>query len=131
MTHFIEIKNTFNEQLLQIKFPNNQIINVEWDFENMGINIRTNDSTKDSTNDRLFWIYTPDLINVKGEVVPNITLLQLVYILGFENHPLSISAECDYSLWDELIYELPLCQVVIYPYKYYSQFETGFKPFLE
>ena len=123
MTHFIEIKNTFNEQLLQIKFPNNQVINVEWDFENMGINIRI--------NDRLFWMYTPDLITVKGEVVPNITLLQLVYILGFENHPLSISAECDYSLWDELIYELPLCQVVIYPYKYYSQFETGFKPFLE
>ncbi len=123
MTHFIEIKNTFNEQLLQIKFPNNQIINVEWDFENMGINIRT--------NDHLFWIYTPDLITVKGEVVPNITLIQLVCILGFENHPLSILTECDYSLWDTLIYELPLCQVVIYPYKYYSQFETGFKPFLE
>lgn len=126
MADFIEIKQSdpSAEQILQIQYQGG-IINVDWDHTNNCINI--------SINGRISWIYTPDNTIVNDEVVSNITLRQLIHILGFEHNNITITwAECDGCLWDELIYTLPLCQIVVDPItETYSVFETGFKPLLE
>lgn len=126
MTEFIELHDTsLNEQIIQIKLSENNSINIERDFNHTSINVRK--------NNRLFWLYTPDIITVNNDVIPNITLRQLISILGFNNHIVTIKrAACNCTILDELVYTLPLCQLIIHPYiRYYSQFESGFTPFLE
>jgi len=126
MVDFIEIKQSdpSAEQIMQIEYQYG-VVNVDWDHTHNCINFRI--------NGRISWLYTPDNIIVNDTVVPNITLRQLIKILGFDNNHITIKwAECDCSLWDELIYTLPLCQIsvhhLIHPVTEYSLFENGFRP---
>ena len=127
MAEFIEIKKSDEntKHVIQIKCPDG-IVDVDWDFTHTAINL--------CVNGRLFWLYTPDNVTVDDEVVSNITLRQLIAILGYRYNDVTItSAECDYGIWDKLIYHLPLCQVVVHQplTAIYLPFKTGFTPFLE
>lgn len=128
MTDFIEIKQSdpSAEQIIQIQYQYG-IINVDWDHTHNCINFRI--------NGRISWLYTPDNVIINDKVVSNITLRQLINILGFDNNHITIKLDeydCYLSdLWDQLIYTLPLCRLSVHPVAQYSLFETGFRPLLE
>lgn len=125
MVDFIEIQKSDanTKQVIQIKCPDG-IVNVDWDFTHNVINLRI--------NGRLFWLYTPDNITVNDEVVSNITLKQLILILGYGKNVITITC-ADSDIWDKLVYQLPLCQIIVHqaPMAPYLPFKTGFTPFLE
>jgi hypothetical protein len=128
MTSFIEIKETTtDEQIVRIKLPDLSILHIDWDKVHSGINIRF--------RGKFFWLYTPDVVTVHGEVVPNITLCNIIKLLGYENNSITINVDCNYSVWNELVYLLPLCEIVIHPicqkFQLYSHFESGFTPLLQ
>jgi len=125
MAEFIEIKKSdaLVKQVIQIKCPDG-IVNVDWDFTHNAINL--------CVNGRLFWLYTPNNVTVDNEIVSNITLRQLIAILGYGKNDITITC-ADSNIWDKLVYKLPICQIIVHqaPMAPYLPFETGFTPFLE
>ena len=125
MAGFIEIKKSdaLVKQVIEIICPDG-IVNVDWDFTNNAINLHF--------NGRLFWLYTPDNVIVDDQVVSNITLRQLIAILGYGKNDITITS-ADSNIWDKLVYKLPLCQVIVHQplTSIYLPFQTGFTPFLD
>jgi len=130
MTSLIQIKETsFNKQIIQIEYPDGRI-HVEWDSQNAAINLRI--------KNKVFWIYTPDVVTIRDVAVPNITLRTIIKLLGYTNYPITLTLrKCECNILDKLIYYLPLCSIVIHPInpinymKEYSYFESGFTPLLK
>ena len=125
MAGFIEIKKSdaLVKQVIEIICPDG-IVNVDWDFTHNAINLHF--------NGRLFWLYTPDNVIVDDQVVSNITLRQLIAILGYGKNDITITS-ADSNIWDKLVYKLPLCQVIVHQAltAIYLPFQTGFTPFLD
>lgn len=125
MAGFIEIKKSdaLVKQVIEIICPDG-IVNVDWDFTNNAINLHF--------NGRLFWLYTPDNVIVDDQVVSNITLRQLIVILGYGKNDITITC-ADSNICDKLVYKLPLCQLIVHQplTSIYLPFKTGFTPFLE
>jgi hypothetical protein len=125
MAGFIEIKKSdaLVKQVIEIICPDG-IVNVDWDFTHNAINLHF--------NGRLFWLYTPDNVIVDDQVVSNITLRQLIAILGYGKNDITITS-ADSNIWDKLVYKLPLCQVIVHQDQMapYLPFKTGFTPFLD
>jgi hypothetical protein len=126
MTDIIEIKhsNALIKQHIQIKSPDG-ITYIDIDLTNVSINIRI--------EGRLFWLYTPDIVTVDDEVIPNITFRKLLSVLGYANNDITVIGVDSNSHWlDTLVYLSPLCQIVVQPIKaLYVPFESGFTPFLD
>ena len=125
MTDFIEIKKSGKiKQIIRMSCPDGDVY-IDWDITHTCINLRT--------NGRIFWLYSDHNITVNNEVVPNITLRQLITLLGYKNNNITIAwADSNCVRMDELIYLLPLCDIIIHSIvPLYSLFESGFKPFLE
>ena len=125
MAGFIEIKKSdaLVKQVIEIICPDG-IVNVDWDFTHNAINLHF--------NGRLFWLYTPDNVIVDDQVVSNITLRQLIAILGYGKNYITITC-ADSNIWDKLVYKLPLCQLIVHQplTSIYLPFQTGFTPFLD